>query len=304
MTQVFTNEEFTGYEFRCTTEPANVGFKHICRVYKDNEEIKDAESVVTWGNRTWESFKYQTVYSDSQSRLTDVINGVKKPEIDTDFLNTLVDNYYIADWGYMEDGEPIILMDSWSQVEGDKVYNKETNDWELTEPSVYAKLVKLSKKGLLKPSVQTTIENMEYVFTDSWGKCMECGTVCNRDYGELTCLKSECLELCDNCINSPDRVQDLINEAQKNYSKALKPTVPQETIESLGYSLVTEDTFSFRADFWGATFVKPAQVEDFMKTFGGFVQIYEVAQFVTPFQLWVSTENLEDAQEYIKAFKN
>ena len=42
------------------------------------------------------------------------------------------------------------------------------------------------------------------------------------------------------------------------------------------------------------------EAEDFIQRYNGFIQIYEVAQFVEPFQIWVPTELLEEAKEQIK----
>ena len=46
---IFTDENFTGYEFRCTASNANVGYKHVCEVYKDNTIIPKCTATVTWG---------------------------------------------------------------------------------------------------------------------------------------------------------------------------------------------------------------------------------------------------------------
>ena len=75
-------------------------------------------------------------------------------------------------------------------------------------------------------------------------------------------------------------------------------------VASLGYSLVTDETFSFEREFWGATYIDMDYVAEFIEKYNGFVQIYEVAQFVTPFQIWVSDDKLEDAKSELltKAF--
>ena len=94
--KTFTDEKFNGYEFRCERTSANVGFKHVCRVFdKDNNEVEKAKSVVNWGNRTWEPYQYASVYEQSKGLLADVLEGVKEPEYNTDFLSTLADYGYI-----------------------------------------------------------------------------------------------------------------------------------------------------------------------------------------------------------------
>ena len=303
--QVFTDENFTGYEFRCYSASANVGFKHICDVYKENTIIPNCTSIVNWGNRTWESYQYKTVFEESKGRLTDFINGVQKPVVDYDFLNTLANEGYIFDYGDMESGETVILMDGWYQVEGEdeRVFNKDTGYMEKTgnfKKSVYAKLVDLAEKDLLKPSINFTIKNVEYVFTDSYGKCDECGTVHNLNYGDLTWVEEEDMLLCDKCLSSTERVQSLIYNAQEDFRKALKPTVDQKTIEELGYSLISEgDTFSFAPDRYFTNNTTEEYIDRFIHKYDGFVQIYQVEQFDCPFQLWIPNENLEKAQKEI-----
>ena len=69
MSRIFTDEKFEGYEFRCTTESANTGFKHVCRVFKDNIEVEDVKSVVNWGNRTWEPYQNACLLEISKDKL-------------------------------------------------------------------------------------------------------------------------------------------------------------------------------------------------------------------------------------------
>ena len=300
--QTFTSEEFTGYTFKCETASANTGFKHICKVYdKNNNEIEEAKSVVNWGNRTWESYQFASVYEQSKANLKAILEGYKKPEVDYDFLNTLADKCYIYDFGEMENGETVIIFDSWSQVEGEdeRVY-KEGEGMVKTGKfikSVYAKLVELAEQNRLKPSINSTIQNVEYVFSDEYARCDECGTIHNTYYGDLTYVEEEGMLLCDKCINSLDRVNNLIDEAREDMRKALKPTIDQSIIEELGYTLVTDETFSFEKEFWGATYVTQDWVDEFIHEYDGFVQIYEVAQFVTPFQIWVRNDKLDEAKK-------
>ena len=304
--KTFTSEEFAGYEFQCTTESANTGFKHVCRVFKDNEEITDAKSVINWGNYTWGGYQY--VFESSKSQLQAILEGYKKPEIDYDFLNRLANEEYIHDYGEFENGETVIIMDSWEQAEGESHYEDEYDEdgnhtgyhKVITEPSVYQKLQDLAEKKLLKPSVQSTIENVEFVFSDEYEKCWECGTVHNTYYGDLTYVEEEGMLLCDKCINSPERVRTLIEKAQENFRDALKPTVDESIIRELGYELVTDETFSFARDRWCVLNTTEEWVQDFITKYNGFVQIYQVEQFDCPFQIWVNTDMLESAQEELK----
>ena len=284
----FTDENFKGYEFRCTTASGNTGFKHICEVYRHDEPVDECLSVVNWGNRTWEAFQYATVLEEAKSKLTNLLQGIKKPEMDWDFLNTLANDYYIADYGEFEDGTPVVLMDSWNQAEGTD-----------SNPSVYAKLVALAEKGLLKPSIQETLLNIDYVFTDEYSKCDDCGKVFNTSYGDLTYVEEEGMLLCDKCLESPNRVEALIEEAKDDFKKALKPTVNQGLIEDLGYRLIDCDLFSFAPDRYFVNNTTPEYIDKFIHKYNGFVQIHQVEQFDCPFQLWVPKEVIEKAQKEI-----
>ena len=304
MTRVFTDEKFEGYEFRCESTSANVGFKHVCRVYdKDNNEIDKAKAVINWGNRTWETYQYASVFEQSKDLLADILEGIKKPEINTDFLNTLADHDYISDYGLLQDSdEYVILMDSWNQVEGsderEYVEGKGMVKTGKFNKSVYAKLIDLANAGRLKQDITYTLLNTDYVFTDEYCRCYNCGRIFNTTYGELTEVNYELL--CDDCIaDSEDAIETLIDRAKEDFRAALKPTVNQDTISSLGYSLVTDETFSFDKEFWGATYMTTDYVAEFIEKYNGFVQIYEVAQFVTPFQIWVANDMLEQAQTEI-----
>ena len=301
---VFTDEKFEGYTFECETTSANVGFKHVCRVYDNSHnEIEKAKSVVNWGNRTWEAYQYASVFEQSKDLLANILEGIKKPEINTDFLNTLANYGYINDYGLLGDSdEYVILMDSWEQVEGDDereyVEGKGMVKTGKFNKSVYAKLIDLANAGRLKQDITYTLLNTEYVFTDEYCRCYNCGRIFNLYYGELT--EVDCELLCDECIaDSDDAIETLIDRAKEDFRHALKPTINQDTISSLGYSLVTDETFSFEREFWGATYMTTEYVAEFIEKYNGFVQIYEVAQFVQPFQIWVANDMLEQAQAEI-----
>lgn len=299
--KTFTDADFQGYEFRCTTASGNTGFKHICEAYKDNKPVEGCSSMINWGNRTWESFQYESVLKETKSKLKDILAGIKKPEIDWNFLNTLANDGYITDYGEFEDGTPVILMDSWDQVSGveERTYVEGKGMVKTGNfiKSVYARLIELSQKGLLKPSIQETLLNIDYVFTDEYSKCDECGTVHNLYYNDLT--YAEGLLLCDKCINSPDRIEGLIEEAKNDYKKALKPTVEQGLIEDLGYRLIDCDLFSFCPDRYFSNRTTPEYIEGFINKYNGFIQIYQVEQFDCPFQIWVPKEVLDQAQKEI-----
>jgi hypothetical protein len=91
-----------------------------------------------------------------------------------------------------------------------------------------------------------------------------------------------------------------IEKAKEDFRKALKPTVEENVIKELGYSLVTTDTFSFARDRYFVNNVTEEWVQDFIERYDGFVQIYQVEQFDCPFQIWVSNENLSKAQAEVE----
>lgn len=300
---VFTDEKFAGYEFRCTTTSANTGFKHVCEVYKDNEPIEECKSVVNWGNRTWEPYQYASVLESAKDRLTDLLDGNKKPELDYDFLYKLVEQDVITDYGELENGETIILFDTWEQVDGreEREYIEGQGMVKTGRfiKSPYAKLRELSEKGLLKPSVKYTIDTVEFVFSDQFMRCDDCGRFFDYSWGDLTYVEEEGIMLCDDCINSEDRIEPLIEQAKEDLRQALKPTVSQQIIEGLGYSLIEGDLFSFAPDRYCVNNVTEDFVDEFIHKYNGFVQIYQVEQFDCPFQIWVPTEELEKAQKEI-----
>ena len=203
MTTRFTAEEFEGYEFVCTTEDANTGFNHVCRVMKDGEEV--LKTRVNWGNRTWESYQYASVFEQAKGILYDKLNN-SKDELDTDFLMRLVNSCLIDDYGEDEDGYPHILVGSWNQIE---------------EGSAWDTLIRLAKKGLLKPSVNKTMLALEdsQLFTDEYSRCSECGRIFNHQWGDLKIIDYEWV--CDDCINeNPEYIEELVDRAKENYELA------------------------------------------------------------------------------------
>ena len=303
MTKLFTDDNFKGYEFRCETTSANIGFKHVCRVFdSNNNEVDKAKSVINWGNRTWESFPYQSVLNESKNKLESILNNTdsKKQKINTDFLYKLVEHGYISEYGLFgdSDDEYVILFDSWDDVEGhDEREYVEGQGMVKTGKyikSVYAKLVDLANQDRLKDDISYTLLNTDYVFTDEYALCYDCMHVYNINY-DLTITDDGLY--CDNCLNeNTSIIEDLIYKAKDDFRAALKPTVNQDTIESMGYTLVTDDTFSFEREFWGATYVDYDFITEFTQRYNGFVQIYEVAQFVTPFQIWIPNELVDEAR--------
>ena len=290
MTREFTSEEFTGYKFLCETTGANVGFKHICRAMKDGEEV--VKAVVNWGNRTWESYQYQSVFEQAKALLKDKLNGVEEVELDYDFLYNLIDGYYIVGYAKDDRGDTYIMVDSWSQVE---------------EGSVWDKLVQLAKKNMLKPSVNQTMLALdrEFVFTDEYTKCEECGKLINTTYGEGILVEDNWYYgyYCADCINdNTEIVEWLVNRAKNDFKWAVSVEVSDDIIEELGYAPVLDKTyFSFDSGNWTSdTYISEEQATEICEKFGGFAKLGAVQQFDTLFHIFVPIDKVEEANRELK----
>ena len=301
----FTDEKFTGYTFNCYSQSANTGFYHVC-VVKDSNDNEVLTSKVHYINRTWESYTFQTVFEQAKSELQEKLDGVTKEEYDTDFLNTLANEDYITDYGELENGELVIMFDSWSQVEGEDEREYVEGEGMVKTgkyiKSVYAKLRELAEKDLLKPSINKTIKEVEYVFTDSYARCDECGKIFSTEYGELTWVESEDQYLCSDCLNSEYHIEALIEEAKEDFHKAIKVEIDEELIENLGYEkLDSEKDFSTRMSQWGEAswgcYDTPISVvEDLCKTYGGFAKLTGVHQFDAEYTLYFPSETVDEAR--------
>ncbi|MBO7732198.1 MAG: hypothetical protein J6S67_06590 [Methanobrevibacter sp.] len=295
MTREFTCEEFTGYKFLCETTDANVGFKHICKVLDVNgEEVKGAKSVINWGNRTWEGYQYQSVFESSKSKLAEILEGNKEEAIELDygFLYNLINYDYIHDYAEDESGDTYIMVDTWSQVE---------------EGSVWDKLVQLAKKGMLKPSINKTMLALEreFVFTDEYTKCDECGKLINTQWGEGKFIEDDWYYgyYCNDCINSNSEIIDyLVEEAKEDFEKAVPVEVSKDIIGEMGYAPILNETyFSFMRDNWTAdTYITEDKAKEICETFGGFVKLGAVQQFDVLFHIFVPVDELEEAEEMLE----
>ena len=286
MTTTFTDEEFKGYKFLCDTTGANMGFKHVCRVV-DNEGQEVLKEVINWGNKTWEPYQYASVYSQAKSSLEEKLSGEEKQELDTEFLETLAIREYIRDYGEDLRGNMYILVDSWSQVE---------------EGSVWDKLVELAKKNLLKPSINHTMLELdrEYVFSDEFVICPNCGRLCSLTWNEAKFIESEYEYYCYDCINEDHSiVRELVDEASESFEKALLPDISDETLEEMGYSPVNSGkSYSFDRENWSADcHISKEFAEEICAEFGGFAKIIQVQQFDVLFTIFVPTDNLEEANK-------
>ena len=169
-----TDETFSGYTFKVTETPNNTGNKITCTAYDSNNN-KVTEASSCYGNGSGYGYAKMFAIDGCKAQLKELIeNNFNIPEqepYDEDFLNRLTNDGYITDYGELgSSGELVIMFDGWYQVEGED--EREYIDGQGMvktgnfNKSVYAKLVELAKKNLLKPSINRTILEVEYVFTD------------------------------------------------------------------------------------------------------------------------------------------
>lgn len=299
--RTFNFKEFEGYKFNCDTKESNIGFKHLCEVSKDNETILTTE--VHWGNRTWESYLYESVLTDAKSKLQDIIEGKITPKYNTDFLCALANQGIIYDYGYIgDDTEPTIFFDGWSQVEGYKKFNSETNEWEVVEPSPYAKLIELAKQGKLKEDIAYTLLNIEYAFTDEYWMCEDCGKWFNSTYGEIQYIEETGECLCEDCMSDNDDVIDSkIESAISDFQKAVPVCIEDSALEVRGYEKVIEDLscsgYQWGEKRFGYNYLDFDLMKDVCYNYGGFPKLTSVQQFDAIFDLWFPSDVIDDVKE-------
>ena len=289
-----------GYTFTSKYTPNNLGTTyHVIVTDKDGNEVVHTHS--SYANATGRGYAMSGAQREAVAQLEAIINGEvaeAKEEYDTDFLNRLANDCYITEYGYTTDGELLILFDSWSQVKGEdeRTYVKgegmvKTGNF---KKSVYAKLCELAEKDLLKPSINRTIKEVEYGFTDSYGVCTGCGRIINREWEGLRWVESACEELCNDCINeSEDAIESLIEEAKDDFSKALPVMVDESKIENLGYERVREDSFE---DSWNNVDVSSEFMEELCRQYNGFAKLTCVGQWGCSYTTFFPVDTVESAR--------
>lgn len=308
MSTVFTFEEFEGYTFEITGKPNNVGTTLTCTVYdKDNKEITSCSGA--YGNGSGYGYCKQGIIEGAKYNLKKLIENNFKEEVtepyDENFLYILANEGYIADYGNLKNSNELVIMfDSWSQVEGRSEFNKDKNEWEVVEKSVYTKLRELADKNLLKPSINRTIKEVEFVFTDEYTKCYDCGAICDNTWDGVTWLEERYEYLCNDCVNSDtDVIRELITNAQEDFHKAVGVVVSENTIENLGFEkLYDEKDFSTRYSQWGESSygcfdTDVNTVERICKEYDGFAKLTHVGQFDCEYTLYFPSETVELARQ-------
>ena len=310
----FINKEdmnkFTGlgYTFTSKYTPCNIGSTyHVIVTDKDGNEVVHTQ--VSYGNASGHGYAMSFAQQGAVEQLNSILEGEtkKSEEYDLCFLDTLACEDYITDYGYTKSGELLIMFDSWSQVEGKSLYNDETNKWEVTEKSVYAKLRELAEKDLLKPAINKTIKEVEFCFTDEYVKCDSCGCICNTTWDGIRYIN--CEAICDDCINeSEDAIETLIEEAKEDFSKALPVMISEEKLTEMGYGKLDENTdFSTREETWGETDwgchnINHSVLEELCNKYNGFPKLTWVGQFDANYNCLFPLDTLKQARAEFKEF--
>lgn len=307
-----TTEEFTGYTFEITEEPNNVGSRIVCTAYNDKHEAVTS-STSAYGNGSGYGYARVGAVEGCKANLRTLIANnfqeIKEEPYDLDFLNRLANEDYITDYGELgSNGELVIMFSTWTQVEGEDereyIQGKGMVKTGRYIKSVYAKLRELAEKNMLKPSINRTIKEVEYVFDDEYAKCYNCGKIYNNTWDSIHFVESEYEYLCADCINEDsDIVAGMIEEAKDSFSKALPVEIDEDVIESLGYVKITdEQDFSTRYSQWGeksyGAYNTPiGVVEEVCEMYGGFAKLTGVWQFDCEYTLYFPADTVEEARE-------
>ena len=297
-----------GYTFTSKYTPCNVGSTyHVIVTDKDENEVVHTQS--SYGNGSGHGYAMSFAQNDAVAQLKAIIEGkeVVKEEYDKDFLYKLANWEYIRDYGYSKQGELLIMFDSWNEVEGRKEWNDKTEKWEVKTKSVYAKLQELAEKNLLKPSINKTIKEVEFVFSDEYMVCNECGCICHTTWDGVRYVEGLGEVLCDDCINeSESAIEALIEEAKDDFSKALPVMISEDKLTEMGYEKLDEETdFSTRyetwhEESWGCHNVNHSVVEKLCMKYNGFPKITGTWQFDSEYNAFFPSETIDLAREELK----
>ena len=297
-----------GYTFTSKYTPCNVGSTyHVIVTDKDGNEVVHTQS--SYGNGSGHGYAMSFAQGDAVAQLNAIINGevTKKEEYDTDFLYKLANWGYIRDYGYSKQGELLIMFDSWDEVEGRRKWDDKKHEWVQVSKSVYAKLVDLAEKNLLKPSINKTIKEVEYVFSDEYDICMECRCICHREWDGIRYIEGTDELLCDDCINeSESAIEALIEDAKDDFKKALPVMISEDKLTEMGYEkLDTETDFSTRQEEWnecsiGSHNIHHSILEELCEKYNGFPKLTWVGQFDCEYNCLFPSDTIEQAREELK----
>ena len=153
-------EEMTklGYTMEIHETSANFGVQcHV--IIKDSKGNEVVHETAKYGNGSGRGYALLGAKENALAILEDKLtpSNEDKQDIDINFMRNLCYEGYIVGFGELGNskGTYMVLFDTWEQFEGSK-----------NNPSVWAKLQKLSERNLLKPSVKHTVYKIKTGFTD------------------------------------------------------------------------------------------------------------------------------------------
>jgi hypothetical protein len=297
-----------GYTFTSKYTPNKLGNTyHVIVTDKKGNEVVHTQS--SYANGSGHGYAMSGAETQAVADLKAYIENPNQAteKYNTEFLEKLVEWGYITDYGYTTDDELVLLFDGWSQVEGTKVYNKKKQEWELVTKSPYAKLAELAEKNLLKPSINKTIKEVGYVFSDQYQKCDQCGKLLNTEWEGIQYLDRVGMSLCDDCVNeSESAIEALIEEAKDDFSKALPVMISEDKLAEMGYEKLDEQNISTRyetwhEESWSAYNVHHSVIEELCEKYNGFPKLEGVWQFESEYNALFPTETIEQARKEFKA---
>lgn len=307
-TEDLENFKNLGYTFTSKYTPNNLGSTyHVIVTDKEGNEVVHTQSSYANGSGHGyaKSFAQNQAVADLEAYIENPNKAVE--EYDMEFLERLVEWGYITDYGYSKGNQLLLLFDSWNQVEGSKVYDKKEQKWVQVTKSPYAKLVELAENNLLKPSINRTIKEAEYVFSDQYSKCDQCGRLLDTQWDCIKYVEGVGMCLCDNCINeSESAIEALIEEAKDDFSKALPVMISEDKLAEMGYQKLDEETdFSTRYETWhekswSSHNVHHSVIEELCKKYNGFPKLTGVYQFESEYNALFPAETIGQAREELK----
>ena len=307
-----------GYTFTSEYTPNKIGSTyHVIVKDKDGKEV--VHTKCSYGNGSGHGYAVMGAKEEAIAELEAYIERdgkeAEKVEYDTDFLSKLLEWGYITEYGYDTSDNLVILFDTWEQLQGKSHYEDEYDEegnyksfhTVIDNPSVFQKLMGLAEKNMLKPSINKTLQNIETAFTDSYGVCMGCGRIINREWEGLHWVENLCEELCDDCLNDSDEaIEGMIEEAREDFSKALPVMISEDKLTEMGYvKLDEQNDFSTRAEQWGeysygSHNVHHTIIEKLCQKYNGFPKLTGVWQFEAEYNALFPSETIKEARLELK----
>lgn len=292
MPAVFTDDEFQGINFSCDEATATVGWYHIAKAVNDNNEVV-AETKIHYYNRTWESFKYQTVLEQLKDKLRKLQKN-SQISIDYELWGKLIDEGIIEDYGTDQDDDYYVLVYSCEQA--DRFSNLVDKDNELSnEDKELLESCDIDRNRLIE-QWDNLFEGTLY--TDEYVTCPECGHFTHNT--EVVELDGQFV--CEECLKeNPEYVNILIEKAQEDFRQAIPALDIEEQIKEQGFEFIQA-----KGEYGGDRIFGEYQFEDMSEVYlaqdihnkvdGAIIVLTGVGQFQTYFKVAVPSEYIAEAQ--------